>query len=69
MQSSPNKGFGVVDHQIKELMRFIKMTNKESKRKDVIQVEGPPITNEGFTDSMVLNSFMFCILSLGKIVL
>jgi hypothetical protein len=45
------------------------MTSRKSKRKDVIQVEGPPITNGGFTDSMVINPFIFCILSLGKVVL
>jgi len=64
VQSSPNEGFGVDDHRFRELMIFIDMTSMESNRKDVIQVEGPPITNGDFANSMFLNSFIFCILSL-----
>ena len=35
MQSSPNVGFGVDDHLIRELMRFIKMTGREFIIEDV----------------------------------
>jgi hypothetical protein len=42
VQSSPNVGFGVDDHQIRGLMRFIEMTNKESQKEDVVQVGGAP---------------------------
>jgi hypothetical protein len=53
-------GFGVDDHQIRGLMRFIDMTSRESKNEDDVQVIGAPnykrwlnLTQEG------LNSFMF----------
>jgi hypothetical protein len=36
VQSKPNEGFGVDDHQIRGLMRFIKMTSRESKKEDVV---------------------------------
>jgi hypothetical protein len=52
--------FGVDDHQIRGLMRFIEMISRESKNKDDIQVAGAPnykrwldLTQE------VLNFFMF----------
>jgi hypothetical protein len=52
--------FGVDDHQIRGLMRFIEMISRESKKKDDIQVAGAPnykrwldLTQE------VLNFFMF----------
>jgi hypothetical protein len=35
VQSSPNVGFGVDDHFIRGLMRFIKMTSREFMIKDV----------------------------------
>jgi hypothetical protein len=53
-------GFGVDDHQIRGLMRFIEMISRESKNKDDVQVAGAPnykrrleLTQEG------LNFFMF----------
>jgi hypothetical protein len=36
-------GFGVDDHRIRGLMRFIKMTSRESWTEDVEQVRGAPI--------------------------
>jgi hypothetical protein len=42
-------GFGVDDHQIRGLMRFIEMTNRESKNEDDVQVAGAPITKDGWT--------------------
>jgi hypothetical protein len=52
--------FGVDDHQIRGLMRFIEMTNREYKNEDDVQVAGAPnykrrldLTQGG------LNSFMF----------
>jgi hypothetical protein len=60
VESRPIVGFGVDDHQIRGLMRFIKMTSRESKIKDDVQVAGAPnykrwldLTQGG------LNSFMF----------
>ena len=47
MQSSPNVGFGIVDHQIRGLMRFIKMTSRESKNEDDVQVASVLITKGG----------------------
>ena len=49
MQSSPIVGFGIDDHQIRGLMRFIKMTSRESKNKDDVQVAGVLITKGGQT--------------------
>ena len=37
MQSSPIVGFGIDDHQIRGLMRFIEMTSRESKNEDDVQ--------------------------------
>jgi hypothetical protein len=42
VQSRPIVGFGVDDHQIRELMRFIEMTSRESKNEDDVQVAGAP---------------------------
>jgi hypothetical protein len=42
VKSSPIVGFGVNDHRIRGLMRFIKMTSRETKIKDDIQVAGTP---------------------------
>jgi hypothetical protein len=60
VQSRPIVGFGVDDHQIRGLMRFIEMISRESKNKDDVQVTGVPnykrwldLTQEG------LNLFMF----------
>ena len=44
MQSSSIVGFGIDDHQIRGLMRFIEMTSRESKNKDDVQVAGVLIT-------------------------
>ena len=49
MQSSPIVGFGIDDHQIRELMRFIEMTSRESKNEDNVQVEDVLITKGGWT--------------------
>jgi hypothetical protein len=35
-------GFGIDDHQIRGLMRFIEMTSKESKNEDDVQVASAP---------------------------
>ena len=42
MQSSPNVSFGVDDHLIRELMRFIKMTSMEFIIEDVTWKGGAP---------------------------
>jgi hypothetical protein len=42
VQSRPIVGFGVDDHQIRGLMRFIEMISRESKNKDDVQVAGAP---------------------------
>ena len=42
MQSSPNVGFGVDDHLIRELMRFIKMIGREFIIEDVTWKGGAP---------------------------
>jgi len=53
-------GFGIDDHQIRGLMRFIKMTSRESKNEDELQVAGVVITKGGQTELKGgLNSFMF----------
>ena len=51
MQSSPIVGFGIDDHQIRGLMRFIEMTSRESKNEDDVQVAGVLITKGGQTSS------------------
>jgi hypothetical protein len=40
-------GFGIDDHQIRGLTRFIKMTSRESKNEDDVQVAGVLITKDG----------------------
>ena len=47
MQSSPIVGFSIDDHQIRGPMRFIEMTNRESKNEDEVQVAGVVITKGG----------------------
>ena len=47
MQSSPIVGFGINDHQIRGLMRFIEMISRESKNEDDEQVVGVLITKSG----------------------
>ena len=47
MQSSPIVGFGIDDHQIRGLTRFIEMTSRESKNEDDVQVAGVLITIGG----------------------
>ena len=42
-------GFGDNDHTIRELMRFIEMTSRESKNEDDVQVAGVLITKGGQT--------------------
>ena len=60
MQSSPIVGFGIDDHQIRGLMRFIEMTSRESKNEDDVQVVGVVITKGGQTELKGgLNSFVF----------
>ena len=60
MQSSPIVGFSIDDHQIRGPMRFIEMTNRESKNEDEVQVAGVVITKGGQTELKGgLNSFMF----------
>ena len=49
MQSSPIVGFGIDDHQIRGLIRFIEMTSRESKSEDDVQVAGVLITKGGWT--------------------
>ena len=44
MQSSPIVGFGIDDHQIRGLMRFIGMTSRELKNENDVQVVGVLIT-------------------------
>ena len=47
MQSSPIMGFGIDDHQIRGLMRFIKMISRESKNEDDVQVADVLVTKDG----------------------
>ena len=47
MQSSSIVGFGIDDHQIRRLMRFIEMISRESKNEDDEQVAGVLITKGG----------------------
>jgi hypothetical protein len=35
-------GFGVDDHRIRGLMRFIEMTSRELQKEDVVLVRGAP---------------------------
>ena len=49
MQSSPIVGFSIDDHQIRGLMRFIKMISRESKNEDDEHVVGVLITKGGLT--------------------
>ena len=49
MQSSPIVGFGIHDHQIRGLMRFIEMTSRESKNENDEQVAGVLIIKGGQT--------------------
>jgi hypothetical protein len=42
VQSSPIVGFGVDDHLIRGLMRFVKMTSRKFITKDVISKGGAP---------------------------
>ena len=49
MQSSPIMGFGIDDHQIRGLIRFIEMTSRESNNEDDVQVAGVLITKGGWT--------------------
>jgi hypothetical protein len=54
--------FGVDDHQIRGLMRFVEMISRESKNKDDVQVAGVPnykrwldLTQGGLNFFYVLN--------------
>jgi hypothetical protein len=47
VQSSPIVGFGIDDHQIRGLIRFIEMTSRESNNEDNIHVAGVLITKGG----------------------
>ena len=47
MQSNPIVGFGIDDHQIRGLKRFIEMTSRESKNEDDVQAAGVLITKGG----------------------
>ena len=47
MQSNPIVGFGIDDHQIRGLMRFIEMTIRESKNEDDVQVTSVQIMKGG----------------------
>ena len=47
MQSSPIVDFGIDDHQITGLMRFIEMISRESKNEDDEQVAGVLIIKGG----------------------
>ena len=49
MQSSHIVGFGIDDHQIRGLMRFIEMTSRESKNEDDVQVADVLVTKDGQT--------------------
>jgi hypothetical protein len=60
VQSRPIVGFGVDDHQIRELMRFIEMINRKSKNKDDVQVADAPNYKRWLNLTQeVLNFFMF----------
>jgi hypothetical protein len=52
-------GFGVDDHQIRGLIRFIEMTNRESKNEDDVHVVGTSNYKRWINLTQgVLNSFM-----------
>ena len=52
--------FGDNDHIIRELMRFIEMTSRESIFRMLHETEEPPIINvDGFKLKGGLNSFIF----------
>ena len=60
MQSSPNVGFGVNDHLIRGLMRFIMMTRREFRSRMLHKMEEPLIINKnGIMLKGGLNSFIF----------
>ena len=42
-------GFGIDDHQIRGLIRFIEMISRESKNEDDVHVAGVLITKSGWT--------------------
>ena len=53
-------GFGNNDHAIRELIRFIEMTNREFIFEDATRNGGAPIKNvDGFKLKEDLNSFIF----------
>ena len=49
MQSSPIVGFGIDDHQIRGLIRFIEMTSRKSKNEEDVQVAVVLITKGSWT--------------------
>jgi hypothetical protein len=62
VQSSLNVGFGIDDHQIRGLMRFIKMTSRDSKKRMMYRLEVPQSfngwpcwTQRSFTFIFILN--------------
>jgi hypothetical protein len=60
VQSKPIVGFGVDDHQIRGLMRFIEMTSRESKNENDVHVAGAPNYKRWLDLTQGrLNSFMF----------
>jgi hypothetical protein len=68
VQSSPNVGFGVDDHLIKELIRFVKMTSREFMKEDAIWKGGAP--NHLYGRYLAQRRFKFFYrlnLSLGKL--
>jgi hypothetical protein len=59
VQSRSIVGFGVDDHQIRGLLRFIEMTNRESKNEDDVQVASASNYKRWLNlTQRVLNSFM-----------
>lgn len=71
VQSSPDEGFGVNDHRIRELMGSIEITSSESKKGCYTGWRTPPPSNHQwwFCRLSGFKSSMFCILSLGKDIL
>jgi hypothetical protein len=60
VQSRPIVGFGVDDHKIRGLMRFIEMTSRESKMRMMYMLQVPPITKKWLDLTQGgLNFFMF----------
>ena len=49
MQSSHIVGFGIDDHQIRGLIRFIEMTSRKSKNEEDVQVAVVLITKVSWT--------------------